>query len=189
LADDVSAIRAAVSAAQGPAVVVAHSYGGVPATEAACGLENVAGVIYVTAFVLDIGQAATVLAADGGIPEWWDMHPEEGYVDARRAEEIFYGDLPPEHAADYAARLTHQSLASGAQPLSDAAWKYVPSSYVVCDLDAGLPPATQEEMARRTRRVHHLAAGHSPFLSRPAELAELIRADVADFADSPIVRA
>ncbi|MEV4241596.1 alpha/beta hydrolase [Nocardia sp. NPDC049737] len=185
--DDVAAVRAAVSAVNGPAVVIAHSYGGVPATEAACGLENVAGVIYVAAFVLDVGQPAAAVAAGGGVPEWWDVHPDEGYVDARRAEEIFYGDLPAPSATEYAARLTHQSLASGAQPLTDAAWKYVPTSYVVCDLDASLPPAAQDEMAQRTGRVHHLAAGHSPFLSRPAELAELIRADVADFADSPIV--
>jgi pimeloyl-ACP methyl ester carboxylesterase len=185
--DDVAAIRAAVSAVDGPAVVVAHSYGGAPVTEAACGLENVAGVIYIAAFVLDIGQPAAAVAAGGGVPEWWDVHFDEGYADALRGEEVFFGDLPAADAANYAAQLTHQSLASGAAPLTDAVWKYVPTSYVICEFDATTPPAAQDEMAQRTGRVHHLATGHSPFLSQPAELAALIRADVADFAETLIV--
>jgi pimeloyl-ACP methyl ester carboxylesterase len=178
--EDVAAIRDAVSAIGRPVVLVAHSYGGVPVTQAACGLLNVAGVIYVAAFVLDVGQApATAL---GEPPDWWDVHADEGYMDALRAEETFYSDLAPAEAAAFTSRLTHQSLASGAQPLTDAAWKHVPCSYVVCDLDAALPPPAQEAMALRAGRARHLAAGHSPFASRPAELAAIIRADAAAFA-------
>jgi pimeloyl-ACP methyl ester carboxylesterase len=180
LADDVAAIRDAVSAIGGPVVLVAHSYGGVPTTEAACGLPTVSGVVYIAAFVLDVGQAPATLFGDN-IPDWWDVHPEAGYADALRPQQVFYGDVDPETAAACARRLTHQSLASTAQPLTAAAWKHVPTSYVMCDRDAALPPAVQQLMALRTGRVHHIEAGHSPFLSRPGELARLIRADVSAF--------
>jgi pimeloyl-ACP methyl ester carboxylesterase len=43
LRDDVRAVREAVEAVDGPVVLVAHSYGGAPVTEAAAGLADVAG--------------------------------------------------------------------------------------------------------------------------------------------------
>lgn len=115
------------------------------------------------------------------LPDWWEMHAEEGYMDALRGEEIFYGDLDPATGAAYAERLLHQSVAVGLHPLEQAAWHDLPSSYVVCDRDPAFPSEVQAMMAGRLQRTHHMDSGHSPFLSRPAELAELIRDEVALF--------
>ncbi|NMH98688.1 alpha/beta fold hydrolase [Pseudonocardia acidicola] len=73
------------------------------------------------------------------------------------------------------ARLQPQSLSSCRQPLRAAAWETIPATYVVADSDPGLPPVVQEGMTTgRADRVAHIDAGHSPFLSRPRELAAMI---------------
>ena len=67
-ADDVRAVRAGLAASEGrPTVVVAHSFGGLPATEAVCGQPHVVGLICVAAFVADAGQIVAELF-DGGSP-------------------------------------------------------------------------------------------------------------------------
>jgi pimeloyl-ACP methyl ester carboxylesterase len=50
----------------------------------------------------------------------------------------------------------------------------IPSTYVVCTEDRALPPAAQREMATRADAVVEWPTDHSPFLTRPAELAALI---------------
>ncbi len=56
LADDVAATRLAIARAQGPVVLVGHSYGGAVITEAGMDL-NVAGLVYITAFAPDKGES------------------------------------------------------------------------------------------------------------------------------------
>lgn len=175
---DVQAVRAAIDAIGGPVVVVAHSYGGAPATVACAGDERVTHLVYLTAFALDAGES--LLGAVGGTaPGWWVI--EKGMVSAGTAEEpataIFYNDLPAEVAAANAARLTDQPLAAFSDALTAAAWRDIPSTYVVCELDAAIPPFAQEGLAARAgSTVHRLAASHSPFLSMPDKTAELILA-------------
>jgi pimeloyl-ACP methyl ester carboxylesterase len=149
----------------------------VPATEGLAGLRNVVGVVYLCAFQLDIGES--LLGAVGGsAPSWWNVHRSEGYVDALRPFETFYGDVRPHTARGAVARLSHQALAAFEQPLTSAAWHTVPSTYVVCEHDAAIPVVAQEMMARNADRVLRMRSSHSPFLSRPAQLAGVLRAEV-----------
>jgi pimeloyl-ACP methyl ester carboxylesterase len=61
-------------------------------------------------------------------------------------------------------------------PVRSAAWQHVPSTYLVCAQDLGTPAERQREYARRAGSVVELDAGHHPFLSRPAEVRDLILA-------------
>jgi pimeloyl-ACP methyl ester carboxylesterase len=174
---DAAAVRAAVAAVDGPVVVCAHSYGGVPVSEGLAGVSNVVGLVYLAAFQLDVGES--LLGAVGGsAPSWWNVHRSEGYVDALRPFETFYGDVRPHTARGAVARLSHQALAAFEQPLTSAAWHTVPSTYVVCEHDAAIPVVAQEMMARNADRVLRMRSSHSPFLSRPAQLAGVLRAEV-----------
>ncbi|MFE0450305.1 alpha/beta fold hydrolase [Streptomyces sp. NPDC058914] len=49
--------REKIDAIQAPLVVVGHSYGGAPVTQAATGASNVSHLVYVAAFALDEGGA------------------------------------------------------------------------------------------------------------------------------------
>jgi hypothetical protein len=42
-----------------------------------------------------------------------------------------------------------------------------------------LPVPAQELLAQRATEVLHISSSHSPFLSRPAELAAMLRAELA----------
>ncbi len=62
---DAEAVRSTVAAIDGPVLVCAHSYGGVPATEGLAGLPNVIGLVYLCAFQLDIGESLAHEFAEG----------------------------------------------------------------------------------------------------------------------------
>ncbi|GAA2781086.1 alpha/beta hydrolase [Crossiella cryophila] len=174
LAEDAAAVRAAVTAVDGPVVVVAHSYGGVVVTEALAGLPNVAHILYLAAFVLDVGDSLVAAAGGDGSPPWWEVG-EDGLVRVTGAAEVFYNDLPAERAQAAVARLRPQALRPFLDELTAAAWREVPTSYLVTTEDNAIPAFVQRQFARRCGSVSELGASHSPFLSRPDQVAELIR--------------
>jgi pimeloyl-ACP methyl ester carboxylesterase len=172
LSDDADAVRSAQAGIEGPVVVVAHSYGGSPVTEAVTAESGVAHLVYLCAFQLDVGDS--LLGSVGGQPPpWWEVH--ETHIVATAPEQVFYNGVPPELTAQAVARLRLQSRSSVEQPLTRAAWREVPSTYVVCEQDQAIPVFAQEAMAARAGTVLRLDAGHSPFLSKPAELAAMLR--------------
>ncbi|HJX43182.1 MAG TPA: alpha/beta hydrolase [Geodermatophilus sp.] len=172
---DAEVVRAALAGIDGPAVVVGHSYGGVVVSEAATPDTGAAHLVYLCAFQLDVGES--LLAAVGGqAPPWWEVH--DGHVVATGPEEVFYNGCPPDLTSAAVGRLGLQSRAAFEQPLSRAAWREVPSTYVVCEADQAIPLFAQEQMAGRAGDVVRLPDGHSPFLSSPGEVARVLR-DVA----------
>jgi hypothetical protein len=70
------------------------------------------------------------------------------------------------------------SLAAFTETLTAAAWRTVPSTYVVCEQDRAIPLPAQEQMSARATNIRRLPITDSPFLSIPGEVARLI-ADVA----------
>ena len=182
LDDDVAVVRAAVAAVGRPVVVVGHSYGGVPITEGLQDADGVARLVYLTAMMMDVGHTV-VGSLRGQYPSWWDVHEDEGYLDARHPDQFLYGDVDPAVTEAAVARLQHQSLAAYTVPLTAAAWKSVPSTYIVCENDAALAPRAQERLAERAGRVMRLPSAHSPFLSHAEDLAALLREELASVAD------
>ncbi|MPQ98017.1 alpha/beta fold hydrolase [Modestobacter sp. I12A-02628] len=174
LTDDATLVRAAVAGIDGPVVVLGHSYGGAVISEALAGAPNVTRLVYLAAFQLDVGES--LFQAAGGAPlPWFDWQEERGFVDARDAREVFYADVDPDLAASATVQLRHQSTASFTQPLSQAAWRSIPSTYIACTQDRAIPYPAQQAMARRATDVLTMETSHSPFLSRPGELAGLLR--------------
>jgi pimeloyl-ACP methyl ester carboxylesterase len=174
---DADVIARAAAGIDGPVVVVAHSYGGVPTTQAFPKAGNVARIVYLASFQLEVGDALT--SPNGGELRPWSrrlQRPGIGdYVEVIAPIVTFYNDVDSECAERAAAGLGYQSYASMSQPLTETAWRTIPSTYVICEADNAIPVAAQEAMARRADSVERLPTSHSPFLSQPAALAELIR--------------
>jgi pimeloyl-ACP methyl ester carboxylesterase len=170
LFDDAEAIRRVLESIDGPVVAVGHSYGAIPLTQAAAKIPNVRHLVYLCAFQLDAGES--LLGAIGHTPDWWIIDGDTVFPD--RPVETFYGDVAPDLAAWAVSELRPSSYISKTQQLTAAAWRDVPSTYVICEDDKAAPPAAQEEMARRATNVHRLACSHSPMLSRAPELAAII---------------
>jgi pimeloyl-ACP methyl ester carboxylesterase len=179
---DAAEVQKAVSSIDGPVLVLAHSYGGVPASQAlGTATENVRRIVYLASFPLDIGESMASLATQGGslpVPPNWGLHEDEGYVEMTDPDSLFF-DVEPALAQAAIDDLTYQSWSSLTQPMTNAAWRVVPSTYIVADEDRMLPVPAQELLAQRATEVLHISSSHSPFLSRPAELAAMLRAELA----------
>ena len=178
---DAELIAHAAAAIDGPVVVLAHSYGGMPTTQGLRNVGNVRHIIYLAAFQLTIGDS--LLSPDGDtLMPWVKRHRRDGirdYVEAMTPETVFYNDLDAPTTRGAVSQLGYQSYVSMRQPLTDIAWKTIPNTYVVCQADNAIPVAAQERMAERADAVRRLDTSHSPFLSQPAAVAGLIRAAVS----------
>lgn len=110
LHDDADVIRAAIETSGGPVVVVAHSYSGLPVTEGAVGLPNLRHLVYVAAFVPDVGESMYSIV---GVPEPESTEGLFPPIEDPRAQ--FYADVPDE-LADVAVRRIVSQLH---QPFAD----------------------------------------------------------------------
>lgn len=180
LYDDARAVREAALAVDGPVVVCAHSYGAVPVTQGLAGVDTVKRLVYLHAFLLDVGES--MLGNRGGTyPPHWIVDEERGCVEIRNPRRVFYSDLAPEAAQEAVAALGPQSLAAPTQPLTQAPWHTIPSTYVAGDGDnAAVPAAMREKFSARASRVRRMRTAHSPFLSHADETAAMLRAELTD---------
>jgi pimeloyl-ACP methyl ester carboxylesterase len=178
---DAALIKSAAAAIDGPVVVVTHSYGAIPATQALAGAGNVTRIVYLAAFQLDVGES--LLSSIGGAPApWWNVRGHDGiggYIEVINPLDVFFGDVDPELARQAASQLGYQSYTATTQELTEVAWRAIPSTYIICENDKALPPFAQELFARRAGRVKRLSSAHSPFLSQPAALAKLLKDELA----------
>jgi len=81
------------------------------------------------------------------------------------------------------SKLKAFSKASLYLPTIGAAYKAIPSNYLICEDDNAIPPFVQEEMVKAAQdagadmKFERLKSSHSPFLSHPEETVDfLIRA-------------
>jgi pimeloyl-ACP methyl ester carboxylesterase len=164
----------------GEVVLCGHSYGGmVISHELSGGHPRVAHLVYLCAFVPSRGQS--LIDIGGGKPAPWIQMDERGMTlpDLSRAAEIFYGDCDPNTQRWAMGQLRYQPAAPFSEPVGEPAWEKVPSTYIVCVQDMALPEDLQRNVfAARTGTTRELNASHSPFLSQPAQLAELLAASV-----------
>ena len=180
LADDAREVIE-IAKLDGPVVLVGHSYGGAVITEAADQVPNLERLIYVAAFVPALGQS--VSEANQEVPnrtlldeaieidgEFLRLHPE-------RAAAALYQDCTDEVSTWAVSQLTTQTIASFRSPRSSFDVD-VPSYYVLCSNDQAVDPGLQELMAHRCTEVARIDSGHSPFLSQPVALCDLLLTNV-----------
>ncbi|MFG2910433.1 alpha/beta hydrolase [Kitasatospora sp. NPDC048286] len=175
LPEDVAAVREMLRASDEPTVVVAHSYGGIVTAEAAAGVGSVRHLLLVSSYLPEVGQSLSQFG-DGRPAPFLDVDPDGGTFGVRPESlaDTFLQDCDPEVQAQAADHLARQSLQVTGQPVGAAAWRQLPSIYLVCAQDRGTPPRLQREFARRAGRVVELDAGHHPFLSQPAAVRDLL---------------
>jgi pimeloyl-ACP methyl ester carboxylesterase len=184
---DAAAARSAIEAAGPATVVVGHSYGGNVITEAAAGLPRVSRLVYLAAFLTE-PSADTSAFISAKLAESIVVDERGITVDAARAAEVFYGDADPVTALAMIARLRPMPLAAAEQSKSAGstgpawtvpAWRSIPATYVACTNDQAIPVDAQREMAALAEEVVEWPTDHSPFVTRPEAIAELIAGYVA----------
>ena len=98
------------------------------------------------------------------------------WADDALAVQTFYDDCPADLAAAAVARLRPQSPAPYLVPCPLEVLPSAPATYVVCTEDRLVDPAWSRRVARDHLHAElvELPGGHSPFLSRPTELAQTL---------------
>lgn len=176
LPEDVAAVEAAVDEVDGPVVLAAHSYGGVPATAAATD-SRVGALVYLAAFSLPAGASMMQWMGGGFPPDW--VHSVDGLaVKAGHPESTIFSDVDPALTAEAVARLNWQGVGSFTGVLEARPGDETEITYVVATADAALPPEVQEQWAAEAAVRIAVASGHSPHLSHPVEVAAAIEGAV-----------
>lgn len=174
LAADAAEVGRVLDGADGPFVLCGHSYGGMVITRAAAGRSDVVRLVYVCAFMPDEGESLFMLT---GGPAPWITLLEDGRTlpDPEHAARTSCADCDPETRAAAIARRRPQVTAPFGEPVPVAAWRGIPSTYVVCTEDESLPVEVQRDVfAPRAQEVVELVSSHAPFFSRPEELAGVL---------------
>jgi pimeloyl-ACP methyl ester carboxylesterase len=178
LADDVAATGLTIAQAQGPVVLVGHSYGGVVVTEAGTD-QKVAGLVYIAAFAPDKGESVESLIKNPppGAPVPPILPPQDGYLflDKAKFRASFAADVSEAKAAFLADSQVPWGVSALSGAVSEPAWKAKPSWYLVATEDKMIPPAAQRQMAARAGSIVADAAGsHAIYISKPEAVAALI---------------
>lgn len=164
-------------------VLVGHSLGGITIPVVAA-RRPVRRMVFLCALLPKPGQTMDEVLGSGErvlSPEFnpfaQTVHEDSSVSWAPAAAvETFFHDCPPEQAEWAASKLRRQTWATTQERSPIDEWPDVPSTYVVCSNDRAVNP----EWSRRAATewigadLVELPGGHSPFLARPAELAELL---------------
>jgi pimeloyl-ACP methyl ester carboxylesterase len=178
LHDDAGYVRGALDSIEGEVVLLGHSYGGAVIT--AAGVQpHVAHLVYLCAFALEAGESVATNALTGGEgPSELSAAVVVGEgvltIDPERAIGAFFHDCEPDVATAAIERLRPQSLAAFEGEVDAAAWHDKPATYVVCTEDRALPVALQRSNAARIGEWVDWPTSHSPFLSRPDLVADML---------------
>jgi pimeloyl-ACP methyl ester carboxylesterase len=166
-------------------VVCGHSYGGAVITEGAAGHPNVRHLVYLAALMPDEGESCStsIPAPADGVPRpGSELGPAMQFsddgttvtIDPLLGRGIFYADCSDDDVDWAMARLGPHPAITLQQPVSVAAWRTVPSTYVVCDDDRAIAPWMQRVFATRATHAVEWRTSHSPFLSQPGLVVELL---------------
>ena len=179
----------------GSVVLVGHSYGGVVITNAGSGGGDVRALVYVNAFIPDIGENVfTILGGSGSaldVPDPTTVLDLAGYPGAPEGDveaflkpstvhESFAQDLSEADRGLIAASQRPIALGANIGPTEAAAWKTIPSWAVIGTDDRVIPPAVLRSMAERAgATITEVSGSHVSMVSNPQATIDAILAAAA----------
>jgi pimeloyl-ACP methyl ester carboxylesterase len=173
-----------MDAVPGPVVLVGHSLGGIPiSVTGERAPERIKTLVYLSAFLprdgealLDIEKRNPKVVVPNSMT--FDEERVSGTIMADKVRDIFYHDCSEADVAFAKARLRPQALAALMTPvqLTPARFGRIPRVYIECTDDRALSSEIQRDMISKSPPVdvRSLHASHSPFLSMPDKLAEVM---------------
>jgi pimeloyl-ACP methyl ester carboxylesterase len=185
---DAPYLAAYLQSIPGPIVLVAHSYGGFVATNAATGNPNVKALVYIDAFVPDAGQMLTDLAAGscvdpvnalipvpvpGGAVDLYLRHEAKGTYQGYA--ECFANGVDRKQAALLEAAQRPAAFAQFTEASGEPAWKTIPSWSLIGTADRVITPTQQRAMSTHAgAHISTVNAGHLSLVTRPTTVTNVI---------------
>jgi pimeloyl-ACP methyl ester carboxylesterase len=183
---DSAYIASFIDQLDGPVLLVAHSYGGAVASNAAAKASNVVGLVYVAALIPEEGERLT------------DVHSKDSILGTLLIERQFptgsNGETAPEYSIDpahfrraYAADVAEERarlMAAEQRPIAGGAfadssgpvaWKTLPSWAVIATEDVGAGTDIVRSMAERAgAKITELRGSHAIMVSQPEAVTDVI---------------
>lgn len=92
--------------------------------------------------------------------------------------EIFYNDLSEEDIVHWKSEMAPVPLITQTTPITYAAYKHFPVTYLYCTKDQAMPLALQKMMVKNSGvefKEESCDASHSPFLSMPQAVLDVVK--------------
>ncbi|KAF3920151.1 hypothetical protein AA313_de0203582 [Arthrobotrys entomopaga] len=174
-------------------IILAHSYGGIVTTQSANttfslshrasqGLPGgIIHILYISAWLVPPGSSlGSMLGYPDALPPFIPTD-EQGMCIMSDPENIFYNDLPEDERKYWADKLVKCPAVAQLTEVTYPGYAYHPGTYLLCEKDQGIPVELQEKMVKdvedgynvEIRRVR-CDAGHSPFLSQPKTIVDIV---------------
>lgn len=167
-----------------PVVLIGHSRAGIIISQVAERMpEKIHRLVYLCAFLIPDGEPMVATALKdtaSALVSHLIFNEAEGWHYAQPAifKEAFYNDCSAEDVALCQALLSKEPNAPVGTPLRLSAERFgsVSKVYIHTTLDNTITYGLQKEMVRRipVDQTFELTAGHSPFLSQPGRLADIL---------------
>ncbi len=194
IAVDSAYIASVLGQVRGPVLAVGHSYGGAVISNAASGLDNVRGLVFVAGFAPDEGERLAEVEStskdsvlnsalvpmryptgDGG------ESAVEFLIDPANFHDAFAGDLSPEEAALMAATQRPVAEKAFSEASGKPAWNGLPSWAVVATGDKAAGSDVTLSMAKRAGAAITEAEGsHVIMMSQPQIVADVVLKAIAE---------
>jgi pimeloyl-ACP methyl ester carboxylesterase len=191
ISQDSAYVASAIRQIPGPVLAVGHSYGGAVISNAATGLDNVVGLVFVAAFAPDEGERLGEVSATSRdsilgtaqVPLQYptpDGTATEVAVDPAKLHAVFAADLPEKEAAVLAATQRPVADLAFTEPSGPPAWKSLPSWTVLATQDKAAGTDVVRSMAERAgATITEVEGSHVIMISRPDVVADVIETAVA----------
>ncbi|WP_262698869.1 MULTISPECIES: alpha/beta fold hydrolase [Streptomyces] len=186
LATDSAYIASVLDSVKGPIVLVGHSYGGAVISTAAAGNSRVKSLVYVSALMPDKGESGQSLAARfpselatatkavryraGGGVRGTDL-----YLKRDKLHRVFAADLPTSAARLLAATQRPATTATFSEKAKVAAWRQIPSWFLVARQDKTINPRQERFEAKRAHsHTVEINSSHVAMIAHPRAVTDLI---------------
>lgn len=187
LPQDSTYIASILKSVQGPIVLVGHSYGGAVISQAAADNPNVKALVYVAAFMPDKGEVLGELsnkfpgselgAALNPVP-YANADGTGGadlYIRNDKFRQVFAADVSRSDAAAMAVEQRPISASAFADVPTAAAWRTIPSWFLVATEDKAISPDLERfEAERAGSTTVEVRSSHVPMISHPGTVTRLI---------------
>lgn len=186
LYNDSTYIASVLDSIKGPIVLAGHSYGGAVISSAAAGNPRVKSLVYVSAPMPDVGESGMSLGAKfpselgtatksvsyraGGGASGTDL-----YLKPERLHQVFAADLPESTARVMSVTQRPAATTAFSEMAKVAAWKHIPSWFLVAKQDKTINPDQERFEAKRAgSHTVEIDSSHVAMVSHPDEVTDLV---------------
>jgi pimeloyl-ACP methyl ester carboxylesterase len=177
--DDAAYVRELIDQVDGPVVVVGKSYGGIVISGATADHPNVAHLVYVAAMMPEANEEFQRTTAPARLPEFAQgiARLDDGRValDPEVGARCAFSQATEEDHDVW--RRERRPMSMGRDPsisFDRVGWERIPSTYIVCTEDKAIDPSAQRAWAKRATNAIERPFDHSPSVSRPDAIADLL---------------